>query len=103
MVDVALSAPVLQVPSLHGTLPSQGMLELVVVVSLVVEKVGLAVALAGTATSPASSVQELLTAGSSQAVPLPGLGQVFGRPAPLLLVSAVVARAVGQGLQSGGG
>ena len=97
VVDVALCAPVLQLSSLQGTLSPQRMVKLLVVVSLIVEQVCLAVALAGTATA-AAPVQELLTASSSQPRPLPGLGHL-----PHLLVSAVVARAVSQGLQSRGG
>ena len=100
VVDVALGAPVLQISSLHGTLPPERVIKLVVVVSLVVQKVGLTVALTGTPTTPASSVQELFTASSPHARPLSGLGE--GLPWPSLshlLVSAVVTRAVSQSLQ----
>ena len=103
VVDVALGAPVLQISSLHGTLPPQRVIKLIVVVSLVVQKVGLTVALAGTPPTAASSVQELLTASSSHPRPLSWLSEVFPRPSlSHLLVSAVVARAVSQSLREEG-
>lgn len=73
------------------------MFKVVVVIRLGVEEVGLAVALAGTVTTPAAPVQKLLTAGPSQAGPVSGLWEDVA-PLPLL-VCAVVARTVGQRLK----
>ena len=73
------------------------MFKVVVVIRLGVEEVGLAVTLAGTVTTPAAPVQELLTAGPSQAGPVSGLWEDVA-PLPLL-VCAVVARTVGQRLK----
>ena len=73
------------------------MFKVVVVIRLGVEEVGLAVTLAGTVTTPAAPVQELLTAGPSKAGPVSGLRQDVA-PLPLL-VCAVVARTVGQRLK----